>query len=173
MLQCTVASCRSSDSIAASCFRHRLTSEEWKVYQVILSAARQRKEMQHLIWKFLPAQKNGTADDNWISLPEYIMFFLHSCLNLITISIRVLESKAIYSTEVYEEMLRLRMCLNFWMDGKVVFVSKLTVNMKRPRNTRQSILRDGTEVCKKKKTTYMETLCFKCSWIYTYIDKSM
>ena len=28
VLQCAVASCRSSDSMAASCFRHRLTSEE-------------------------------------------------------------------------------------------------------------------------------------------------
>lgn len=61
------------------------------------------------------------------------MFFLHSYMNLITISIRVLESKAIYSTEVYEEMLRLRMCLNFWKDDKVVFVSKLTENMKKLR----------------------------------------
>lgn len=61
-------------------------------------------------------------------------------MNLITISIRVLESKAIYSTEVYDEMLGLRMCLNFWMDDKVVFVSKLTGNTKL-RNTRQTILR--------------------------------
>lgn len=68
------------------------------------------------------------------------MFFLHSYMNLITISIRVLESKAIYSTEVYDEMLGLRMCLNFWMDDKVVFVSKLTGNTKL-RNTRQTILR--------------------------------
>lgn len=68
------------------------------------------------------------------------MFFLHSYMNLITISIRVLESKAIYSTEVYEEMLGLRMCLNFWMDDKVVFVLKLTGNTKL-RNTRQTILR--------------------------------
>lgn len=166
MLQCTAASCRSSDSMAASCFRHRLTSEEWKVYQVILSAVRQRKKMQHLISKFLPAQKNGTADDNWISLPEYIMFFLHSYMNLITISIRVLESKAIYSTEVYEEMLRLRMCLNFWMDDKVVFDSKLTGNKKQLRNTRQSVLREGTEVCKEKEILLTwKTLCFKCSWI--------
>lgn len=68
------------------------------------------------------------------------MFFLHSYMNLITISIRVLESKAIYSTEVYDEMLGLRMCLNFWMDDKVVFVLKLTGNTKL-RNTRQTILR--------------------------------
>lgn len=94
------------------------------------------------------------------------MFFLHSYMNLITISIRVLESKAIYSTEVYEEMLRLRMCLNFWMDDKVVFVSKLTGNMKKLRNTGQSILREGTEVCKQKgKLLTWETLRFKCSWI--------
>lgn len=94
------------------------------------------------------------------------MFFLHSYMNLITISIRVLESKAIYSTEVYEKMLRLRMCLNFWMDDKVVFDSKLTGNKKQLRNTRQSVLREGTEVCKEKEILLTwKTLCFKCSWI--------
>lgn len=58
-------------------------------------------------------------------------FFLHSYMNLITISIRVLESNAIHSTEVSEEMLRLRICLNFWMNDRVVFVSKLTRNTKK------------------------------------------
>lgn len=81
------------------------------------------------------------------------MFFLHSYMNLITISIRVLESKAIYSTEVYKEMLRLRRCLNFWMDDKVVFVSKSTGNTKNLRNTRQSLLKEETEVCKEKEKT--------------------
>lgn len=52
-------------------------------------------------------------------------------MNLITISIRVLESNVIHSTEVSEEMLRLRICWNFWMNDKVVFVSKLTRNMKK------------------------------------------
>lgn len=52
-------------------------------------------------------------------------------MNLITISIRVLESNAIHSTEVSEEMLRLRICWDFWMNDKVVFVSKLTRNMKK------------------------------------------
>ena len=130
--------------------------------------------MQHLISKFLPVQKNGTTDDNCISFHEYIMFFLHSYMNLITISIRVLESKARCSTEVYEEMLRLRMCLNLWMDDKFVFVSELTRNMKKLRNTSRSIHREGTEVCKEnEKSLTWKTLCLKCSWICTYIDKFM
>lgn len=130
--------------------------------------------MRHLISEFLPAQKNGASDDNWISLPEYRMFFLHSYMNLITISIRVLESNAIHSTEASEEMLRLRICLNFWMNDKVVFVSKLTRNMKKLWNTRWSILREGTEFCKEKeKSLTWKTLCVKCAWIHTYVGKSM
>lgn len=96
------------------------------------------------------------------------MFFLHSCMNLITISIRVLESKAVYSAEVCEEMLRLRMCLNFWLDDKVVFVSKLTGKMKKLRCTGQRRLGEAAEVCKEKeKSLTWKTFCFKCSRVHT------
>lgn len=110
--------------------------------------AQGKDEVDNIVWKFIKCQQNELNDDlnDYLTLPECYLYFVHHLMNILTKSIQCLESEEVMSTDIHEIMINLKHQIQKRLDEEF-YGSKVNKSLKHlDQYKRNKFEREAKEV---------------------------